>query len=430
MRRNTPIRVWIVLSVVTALALTACGSSNKSSSATTAGSSASTASSSASTAKPASAACQSPGGSPIKLVTFYQAKTGLAPDATLPDGAAAAVKEVNCAGGINGRPLSWSTCDDLGSNTQARTCATNAINDGVIAAVGTVTTEANIYLPLFAQAGLPNIGAYANAAQDFTSTASFPIAAGPSNSPAAVTNALVREGAKKISLAYIAGSSTLVASANAGLKPYGMSLVGSVAIPANAPDMAPYVASAEAHGADGVEIFTLATDIINFVREMRSEGSTLKIGVVTNNYPQVFQELGSQANGIVDQNDYYPNNQTQIGAVQREVAAFQSAGTMAGINDPYAWNSYAAVMVFTAVAKKLPDVTRATVTAALSQTSNLDIGLVSPLQFVHGNKDNLAPRIFNDCVFLTRWTSNGYQGITPQWIDPQNNTVCPSPSSS
>ncbi len=411
------------------LLLAACGSSShSSSSSTTSGGSSGTASPGATSASTSS--CKTPTGTPIKLVTLYQAKTGLAPDATLPDGAKAAVKEVNCGGGINGRPISWSTCDDLGSNTQARTCATNAINDGVIAAVGTVTTEANIYLPLFAQAGLPNIGAYANAAQDFTSTASFPIAAGPSNSPAAVTNALVREGAKKISLAYIAGSSTLVASANAGLKPFGLSLVGSVAIPANAPDMAPYVAAAKAHGADGVEVFTLGTDIINFVRELRSEGSTLKVGIVTNNYPEVFQQLGSQANGIVDQNDYYPNNQTQIGAVKREVAAFQSAGTMAGINDPYAWNSYAAVMVFADVAKKLPNVTRASVTSALAQTTNLDIGLVSPLQFVHGNKDNLAPRIFNDCVFLTRWASNGYQGITPQWIDPQNNTVCPSPSSS
>jgi hypothetical protein len=297
--------------------------------------------------------------------------------------------------------------------------------------VGTVTTEANIYLPLFAQAHMASIGSYANAAQDFTSPASFPLIGGTGNSPGAVANALVRVGAKKVSLAHIdTGTKTIDTAAAAGLKPFGLSLVATTSFPANPPDMAPYVAAARAHGADGVEVFALASDVISFVRELRSEGSNIPVGVVTNDYPQVFKQLGSEAVGLVDQNDYYPNDQTQIGAVRREVAAFQAAGVSSAVDDPYAWNSYASVMAFAAVAKKLPSVTRESVTAALGQTSGLDIGLTAPLQFVTGNKAGLGARIFNNCVFLTQWTANGYKGITPNWIDPSTNTTCPSPSSS
>jgi ABC-type branched-subunit amino acid transport system substrate-binding protein len=365
-------------------------------------------------------------------VTIYQGKSGLAVDPTLPDGAKAAVKEINDSGGINGRPLEYTPCDDQGDNTRARTCATDAINSGAIAAVGTVTTEANIYLPEFAKVNMASIGAYANAAQDFTSPVSFPLIGGTGNSPGAVANGLVRQGAKKVGLAHIdTGSKMLEDSTNVGLKPFGLKLVASAAFPPTPPDMAPYVTAATANGVDGVEVFALAADVISFVRELHSRGLKIPVGVVTNDYPGVTKGLGtSDGIGVVVQNDYYPPNQTQIGAVKREVDAFKAAGVEGSINDPYTWNSYAAVMVFAAVAKKLPQVTREAVTQALGQTKDLDIGLTAPLQFVQGNKANLGPRIFNNCVFLTAQAADGPKPITTDWIDPSTNQPCPSPSPS
>jgi branched-chain amino acid transport system substrate-binding protein len=449
MKVKTRRRAWVAIPVAAGLVLAACSGDDDSSSTNTAapattaaGGSGTTAAGSATTAAAGGSgttaaaagsgtAAAAPTGEPIKLTTVYQGKSGLAVDPTLPDGAKAAVKEINDAGGIKGRPLEYAACDDQGDNTRARQCATDAINGDVVAAVGTVTTEANIYLPEFAKVNLASIGSYANAAEDFSSLVSFPLIGGTGNSPGAVANGLIRKGVTKMGFASIdTGTDTLVNAVKVGLQPFNVPLVASTKFAATPPDMAPYVTAATANGADGVEVFALAADVISFVRELRSQGSNIPVGVVTNDYPAVFKQLGDQAIGIVSQNDFYPANFTDVGAVQREVDAFKAAGVESSLDDPYALNSYAAVMVFAAVANAVPDVTRDAIVQQLAKTSNLDIGVTAPLQFVTGNVANLGPRIFNNCVFLTEWAANGQKAISDNWIDPSTNKDCPSPSKS
>ena len=112
--------------VAAASALTACG-----------GSSASTAASSAAGSTAGSAAS----GSTIKVgvlgpmtgdVSIY----GLA----VINGASLYLKQVNADGGVNGKQLEIITMDEQGDATQAVTCFTKMVDQGITALVGDVTT--------------------------------------------------------------------------------------------------------------------------------------------------------------------------------------------------------------------------------------------------------------------------------------------------
>ena len=113
--------------VAAASALTACG-----------GSSASTAASSAAGSTAGSAAAS---GSTIKVgvmgpLTGDASVYGLA----VVNGASLYMKQVNADGGVNGKQLEIITMDEQGDATQAVTCFTKMVDQGITALVGDVTT--------------------------------------------------------------------------------------------------------------------------------------------------------------------------------------------------------------------------------------------------------------------------------------------------
>lgn len=113
--------------VAAASALTACG-----------GSSASTAASSAAGSTAGSAAAS---GSTIKVGVMGP----LTGDASVygqavVNGASLYMKQVNADGGVNGKQLEIITMDEQGDETQAVTCFTKMVDQGITALVGDVTT--------------------------------------------------------------------------------------------------------------------------------------------------------------------------------------------------------------------------------------------------------------------------------------------------
>ena len=121
--------------VAAASALTACG-----------GSSASTAASSAAGSTAGSAAAS---GSTIKVgvlgpMTGDASVYGLA----VINGASLYMKQVNADGGVNGKQLEIITMDEQGDATQAVTCFTKMVDQGITALVGDVTTPRRWLSPL------------------------------------------------------------------------------------------------------------------------------------------------------------------------------------------------------------------------------------------------------------------------------------------
>jgi branched-chain amino acid transport system substrate-binding protein len=369
------------------------------------------------------------GKGPIKIMSFFES-TGVDALPLLPDGAQAAVAAINKAGGINGRKLEWSSCDDKDTAADARSCAQQAVSSGAIAVVGSDSLQNGEYLPVLAAGHVASFGS--NPLQlggDFTAANSFPLEAGTASYPAAAGLTLLKLGATKISLAAIdIGNDSLDVALNAGLAPTGHKVQNFVQVPAGAPDQAPYVTAALAKGTNGIVIWQQESDSINFLRQLASQGvKNVKAAVVSNDEAALFQQIGSLGYGVGEVFNSYPTNQTTIPAVAQEVANFKAAGVSAALTDQDADNAYNAVMAFADIAKKVKDLTPASFMSAVEHTTGLKTGLLPPLQFETGNADGIGKAVYNNCSLLADVTAQGVQLLQQQWVDPTTGKACASP---
>lgn len=89
----------------------------------------------------------------------------------------AALKEINDAGGVHGKPLRIDICEtDAGPDAYASCVRKGVADKGVLASVGGFSFSPKTGVPLMEQAGMPDIGSYVLDAIMLDSEASFPLA--------------------------------------------------------------------------------------------------------------------------------------------------------------------------------------------------------------------------------------------------------------
>lgn len=105
---------------------------------------------------------------------------------------------VNNSGGINGRPLEVTVCDDKGDPTQAAACARDAISAGAIADVGSFSYNAAATVPIYDAAQTAVFGNCCNLSQvEYSSANTFQLGSNPALNPSSVGRA-VQDGCKAI----------------------------------------------------------------------------------------------------------------------------------------------------------------------------------------------------------------------------------------
>jgi len=119
----------------------------------------------------------------------------------VPEGAIAAAKAINGAGGIQGRPVEIISCDTKADASKAADCGRQAVRKSVVAMVGDLTIFGAQFMPLLAQHKIPSIGLEPATAADFSSPASFPVAGGFPVIIAGLAEALAQSGSKTIAIA-------------------------------------------------------------------------------------------------------------------------------------------------------------------------------------------------------------------------------------
>jgi branched-chain amino acid transport system substrate-binding protein len=119
------------------------------------------------------------GDDPIKVMTWAPQGTGDAADmAGMPAMAEAYARWINSTGGIDGRKLTVLTCNDHNDSVGAAQCAQNAVNENVVAVVGSYSQFSDSYFPPLQGAGIPYIGGYGVTTDEFTSPLSYPVNGG------------------------------------------------------------------------------------------------------------------------------------------------------------------------------------------------------------------------------------------------------------
>lgn len=119
------------------------------------------------------------GGEPVVIGSMFPVSAPLSTFPQLPYMARIAVKAVNAAGGIKGRPLTWVHCDDKGDPNVAAKCAGRLVNEKkVTALVESVGLQGNIAWPVLKKADIINWFNVPIWPDDFTSPLSYPAGLG------------------------------------------------------------------------------------------------------------------------------------------------------------------------------------------------------------------------------------------------------------
>jgi ABC-type branched-subunit amino acid transport system substrate-binding protein len=111
-------------------------------------------------------------------MTWAPEKTAATNKPGMPAMAKAYARWVNSHGGINGHKLKVLTCNDHNDFVDAAKCAQRAVDENVVAVVGSYSQHGRTFLAPLESAGIPYIGGYGVTDDEFTSPLSYPINGG------------------------------------------------------------------------------------------------------------------------------------------------------------------------------------------------------------------------------------------------------------
>lgn len=333
------------------------------------------------------------------------------------EGVKAAIKEINAAGGVGGRPIQLkSACISNNDPNGAATCARNAANNSdVLAELGAATSYGASVDPIFEHANLPDIIGIMSGPADYTSPVVFSTNAGTQVAAGEVVLAADSLGAKNIGL--LTGdnpaSHALPAILTAGvLKQRNQSLAASAFIPATgAGDIAPQIASLAK--ADAQVQLLSGSNVPNAVNTTRRLGYK---------YPIILTGVAISPSHIKSQiqdtsslyaAQFYNQSGTGYDAYEKAMAAvgekggqYDTAGAISG---------YLGVHLFADTVKALQasgkNITRQNILAQIRATSNHDTGgLTPPLSWttkstVLGGK---LPNLINPTVVGYKYSNSEY----------------------
>ncbi|MER6130652.1 ABC transporter substrate-binding protein [Streptomyces sp. NPDC001815] len=118
------------------------------------------------------------GGDTVTVMTWAPEKTKATNKPGMPAMARAYARWVNAQGGINGRRLEVLTCNDHNDTVAAASCARRAVEENVVAVVGSYSQHARSFFSPLEAAGIPYLGGYGVTDDEFTSPLSYPVNGG------------------------------------------------------------------------------------------------------------------------------------------------------------------------------------------------------------------------------------------------------------
>ncbi|MFR9673619.1 ABC transporter substrate-binding protein [Streptomyces sp. TR06-5] len=115
---------------------------------------------------------------PIKVMTWAPQDTGAISMAGMPAMAEAFGRWVNAGGGVDGHRLEVLTCDEHNTAAGATACAERAVDEGVVAVVGSYSRFGRAFIAPLESADIPYIGGFGVTEDEFNSPLSYPVHGG------------------------------------------------------------------------------------------------------------------------------------------------------------------------------------------------------------------------------------------------------------
>ncbi|MGW1545846.1 ABC transporter substrate-binding protein [Streptomyces sp. NPDC002346] len=264
---------------------------------------------------------------PIKIMSIASFESAVYSIPQLQTAIKASVDAVNKDGGIDGRKLKVSFCNDKFDPNEATACAQRAVSEGVVAVVGGMTPHTGALAPVLEAAKIPFIGpGGGDGIVESKEAAFYPINAGSSAFVIAAGRLAVERGGEKVVVIPSDNTSSRasVKQAEQGIKSADGSATEVVA-PLTAPDYNPTALKVLDQKPDGVVITASGDTATRIVSALRDNGFTGPItGPASIVNPASIKALGPKAEGIILAGRGLPSSYTEnkmIAEFNKEVHA-------------------------------------------------------------------------------------------------------------
>lgn len=362
-----------------------------------------------------------PSGEPIKVMTVTTLNAAGPTYENIATTAEAYEQYINARGGIAGRPLDVTVCDEQFDPAVATTCARRAVEEGMVSIIGSFTFFAESIVPVIAESSITWFGACCPITpSELTSPYSFNIGNQPMYAVGAVKRA-VDDGCANINAVIIDGAQIFIPPMENAIAALGKSFGEVVILPPTAQDYSAEVARATS-GADCVISIISETPFITWNTAWAQSGTDAQQYGPQGNLNEISaagNEAATDGNIIVGM---YPDISTEPWAEYR--VALDEAGldtSALDYNSLGGMGTWAAYVAFTQIAESIDgEITAESFYEAASNTSRLDLnGMVPVLDFTQEWTDGLEgyQRLFNRSVVYSKLDNGKVVPLTTEFED-------------
>jgi len=364
-------------------------------------------------------------GEPIKLMTVTTLNAAGPTYQNIANTAKAYESYVNARGGIGGRPIEVIVCDEQFDPAVAATCARQAVEENVVAVVGSFTFFAESIVPVIEKSSISWFGPCCPITpSELTSKYSFPIGNQPMYAVGAIQHAIEVDKCEKLNAVIIDGGQVFIPPMENAMKAYGKKFGEIVIISGVAQDYSAEVAKATA-GVDCVATVISETPYITWNTAWTQSGTTARQYGPQGNLNEVSAKGNEESTDGDVIAGMYPDISTDAWSEFR--LALDEAGldtTTVDYNSLGGMGTWAAYVGFKMIAETISGEINATsLFEAASNTSSLDLGgMVPVLDFTKEWTDGLAGynRLFNRNVIFSVLEKGKVKPLTTEFVDVSN----------
>lgn len=419
-RRGRAALLVMALGLLAALVLSACGGGSSSSSggSETGGSTEASGGSTESSGGGGEAS-----GEPIPILGLGTFEGTVAyPEA--PPAFEAEVKKINEGGGIEGRPLELTVCNDQGNPQVASHCAQEAVEKHAVAVMGSYSVQAAAFLPILESAHIAYIGADASQTIEETSPNSFPLE-NQYQLYGSVGYAAGTKGCKKAALITENYGAATKAEDEVSDKafensPDGEEVVKRVEVGSSNTDYAPPVATMLSAGAECIIAPLPPEELPKLISSIeQSSDPEATVAVTANSVPaEELESLGSQAEGmLVGSAGYVPGAAESPASVTETIKQIKAFDSSAEIN-AFSLTATAAVKTVAHVLEELKgEISAESFLTGAGEIEEFETGLAAPFTTTKPGPIPGKPRLFTMQVLAYEVINGVETPITKEFVN-------------
>ncbi len=365
---------------------------------------------------------EAPTGEPLRVMTVTTLNAAGPTYQNIANTAEAYEAYINARGGIGGRPLEVTVCDEQFDPAVATTCARQAVDEGMVSIVGSFTFFAESIVPVIAESSITWFGPCCPITpSELTSPYSFPIGNQPMYAVGAVKRA-VDDGCQSINAVIIDGAQIFIPPMENAIAALGMSFGDVIILPPTAQDYSAEVAQATGGDADCVITIISETPYITWNTAWTQSGTEARQYGPQGNLNEVSAAGNEESTDGDVIAGMYPDISTppwdeyrlalEEGGYDTAALDYNSLGGM---------GTWAAFVAFAQIAETIDgEITAESFFEAASNTTNLDLdGMVPVLDFTQEWTDGLEgyQRLFNRSVVFSTLEDGRVVPLTTEFED-------------